>query len=222
MYIDKHYPFEMITLKYHLSEFDNFIDFQTMSIHYNQIYKGYLDNLNKYLEQLPSLQKLTLDELLFNENLIPQEYREKIINAASGVYNHQEYFNCITPNPNVLISTKLKQAILNKYNSINNFYLEFKKAALDLSGCGYVFLACEPNGNVLITTVKSNKTTVAKNLCPLITLDLFEHAYYLKYKNNKKEYIDNFLKYICFDYVNNAYDECLKAIANQEENKRTL
>lgn len=218
MYIDKHYPFEMITLKYPLSGFENFLDFQTLSIHYNQLYKGYLDNLNKYLEKLPNLQKLSLDEILFNENLIPKKYQEKVMNAASGVYNHQEYFNSITPNPTVMISSNLKKAIEKKYGSLNNFYQEFKKAALELPGCGFVYLACDKKGDVLITSVTGNKTTVPLNLCPLITLDMFEHAYYLKYKNNKKDYIDNFLKYICYDFVNKEYEECLKAIDAQKAN----
>lgn len=216
MYIDKYYPFEMITLKYPLTGFEDFLDFQTLSIHYNQIYKDYLDNLNKYLEQLPNLQQLTLDEILFNESLIPTEYREKVMNAANGTYNHQEYFNSITPNPNVMISPTLKKAIEKKYGSLNNFYQEFKKTALNLSGCGFVYLACDKKGDVLITSVTGNKTIVPMNLCPLITLDMFEHAYYLKYKNNKKEYVDNFLKYLCFDFINKEYEECLKAIQTQK------
>lgn len=218
MYIDKHYPFEMITLKYPLSGFEDFLDFQTLSIHYNQIYKGYIENLNKYLDKVPSLKELTLDEILFNETIIPVEYREKIINSASGVYNHQEYFNSITPNPIVLISSKLKNAIEKRYTSLNNFYKEFKSAALNLSGCGFVYLACNKKGDVFITSVKGNKTTVPMNLCPIITLDMFEHAYFLKYKNDKASYIDNFLKYICFDYANKNYEDCLKAIYEQNKN----
>ena len=82
MYIDKHYPFEMIPLKYPLTSFSDFLDFQTLSIHYNQIYKGYIDELNKNLQDLKNLQTLSLDEILFNENFIPTTKRTKTIHSC--------------------------------------------------------------------------------------------------------------------------------------------
>lgn len=212
MYIDKHYPFEMIPLKYPLTSFSDFLDFQTLSIHYNQIYKGYIDELNKNLQDLKNLQTLSLDEILFNENLIPTTKRTKTIYAASGAYNHQIIFESMTPNPIVQISPKLKMAIEKKYQSLNNFYQEFKKACLNLNGCGFVFLVCDKDGKVAIEQVLGNKTTVKANLCPIFGIDMFEHAYYLKYKNDKKTYVEQWLKYICFEYANNEYEECLKAI----------
>ncbi len=214
MYIDKHYPFEMVGLDYSLTSFEPFLDFKTLSIHYNQIYNGYIKTLNKYLKDFPDLQTLCLDEILFNETLIPLSVREKVINSASGVYNHQIVFKSITPNPIVQISKNLKEAIEAKYKTLNNFYNEFKSAAVGLSGCGYVFLVCDKNKNVFIESVKGNTTTVKKNLCPLLALDLFEHSYFLKYNANKEEYIKEWFKYINFDYVNNEYDECIRSINN--------
>ncbi len=212
MYIDKHYPFEMIPLNYTLTSFEDFLDFQTLSIHYNQIYKEYLEKLNAILSKEEQLQNLSLDEILFNEKIINSKIKDELITNASGVYNHQIIFQSITPNPIVMPSTKLKNAIEKKYHSMHEFYQKFKDACLTIGNCGFVFLVCDESGDVSIVKIKNGLTTVPLNLCPIIGIDMFEHSYYLKYRHNIKEYVDNWLKYICFDYANKEYDECLYAI----------
>lgn len=212
MYIDKHYPFEMIPLNYSLTSFEDFLDFQTLSIHYNQIYKEYLENLNQLLATEPTLQNLSLDEILFNEAILPTPKKDEIIKNASGVYNHQIIFQSMTPNPIVMVSTNLKNAIEKKYHSMHEFYQKFKDACMSIGNCGFVFLVCDQSGNISIVKKKGNTTTVPDNLCPILGIDLFEHAYYLKYRHNIKAYVENWMKYICFEYANQEYDACLKAI----------
>lgn len=212
MYIDKHYPFEMIPLNYSLTSFEDFLDFQTLSIHYNQIYKEYLENLNQLLATEPTLQNLSLDEILFNESILPTSKKGEIIKNASGVYNHQIIFQSMTPNPIVMVSTNLKNAIEKKYHSMHEFYQKFKDACMSIGNCGFVFLVCDQSGNISIVKKKGNTTTVPDNLCPILGIDLFEHAYYLKYRHNIKAYVENWMKYICFEYANQEYDACLKAI----------
>ncbi len=215
MFIDKHYPFEMIPLSYSLSGFSDFLDFQTLSIHYNQIYQAYVEKLNQLLKDNPSLQNLSLDEILFNEALMPKKIKDDLIEVGGGVYNHQIIFNSVTPNPHVSISPLLKKAIEKEYQSLNNFYQAFKQACLNHHECGFVFLVCDQNGDVKIRKTNGNLTTVKDNLYPLLGIDLFEHAYFLKYKHQKKAYVDNFLKYICFEFANQEYEACLKAIKKQ-------
>ena len=158
------------------------------------------------------MQKLTLDEILFNEKILSPFRKNDIIKYAGGVYNHQIVFRSITPNPIVSICPELKKAIENKYKTMRDFYLEFKKACLAMTTCGYVFLVCDEKCQVSIKTVYGNDTTVPNNLCPILGIDMFEHAYYLKYKHNVKEYVENWFKYICFEYANNQYKECLKIV----------
>ena len=130
MSLTNHYPFATIPLNYNLTSFEDFLDFQTLSIHYNQIYKEFVDDLNFILSTEISLQKLTLDEILFNEKILSPFRRNDIIKYAGGVYNHQIVFRSITPNPIVSICPELKKAIENKYKTMRDFYLEFKKANL--------------------------------------------------------------------------------------------
>ena len=132
MYIDKHYPFEMVKLDYSLTSFEPFLDFKTMSIHYNQIYKNYVEKLNNALNGLDTLHSLCLDELLFNDMLIPISKRELVVNNASGAYNHQIIFQSITPNPVVKISNFLKTAIEKKYKCLNNFFVEVASSVSSL------------------------------------------------------------------------------------------
>lgn len=217
MYLDQHYPFEMVPLNYPLTGFDDFLDFQTMSIHYNQIYKEYIDDLNHLLENEKNLQNLTLDEILFNPTYLPASKRENIIHAANGVYNHQVIFQSMNPNPVMMVSVELKNAIEKKYHSMREFYQEFKKACLSLGSCGFVFLVCDEHGDVHIEKILGSATTVPLNLCPILGIDLYEHAYYLNYKHNIKAYVEQWMKYICFDYANQEYDFCLKAIQSEKE-----
>lgn len=217
MYIDKHYPFEMMPLKYNLSNFDDYLDFTTLSIHYNHIYKDAVDRLNNLLKDSPNLQALSIDEILFNQSYVPSSKRAKIERAAGSVYNHQIIFNSVTPNPITLPSNKLKLAIEKKYKSIPNFLHEFKQTALDLYGSGFVFLVCNNKGDVFIYPTNNHATTVPFDFYPIIGIDMWEHAYYLKYKNRKADYLDAWAKYIDWDYANNEYCDCLKAIEDAKK-----
>ena len=118
MSLTNHYPFATIPLNYNLTSFEDFLDFQTLSIHYNQIYKEFVDDLNFILSTEISLQKLTLDEILFNEKILSPFRKNDIIKYAGGVYNHQIVFRSITPNPIVSICPELKKAIENKYKTM--------------------------------------------------------------------------------------------------------
>lgn len=218
MNIDKHYPFEVVPLNYSLTCFDDFLDFQSLSIHYNQIYTNYVNKLNNLIKNYPTLTTISLDEILFNPSLIPLSIREDVINNASGAYNHQIIFSSSTPNNKVMPSKELNQALISSFGSIDNFYKVFKEKALNLNSPGFVFLVCDETGNLKIEKVKCNTTTVIYNLCPILGLDMYEHAYFLKYKTNKEEYIDKFLKYINFDFVNSEYKQCLDAINIKKQN----
>lgn len=218
MNIDKHYPFSLIKLDYNLSGFSNFLDFQTMSIHYNQIYKEYVDNLNELIKDEPVLQNLTIEEILFNKEIIPLDKRNDVLKNAGGVYNHEIIFQSITPNPLVIISPQLRYAIEKKFQTTKNFFDEFVKLCLKTT-CGYVFLVCDQNGDVSLKSIQGTNTTVPDNLCPLFGIDLFEHAYYLNYFHNVKDYVDNFLKYINFDFVNTRFFECISSIIDFTKKK---
>ena len=214
MYIDKHYPFEMMPLKYKLTDFDDYLDFNTLSIHYNHIYKNAIDDLNNLLKDMPALQDISLDEILFNQSFTPISKRTKIERLAGSVYNHQIIFNSVTPTPSNLVNGKLKEAIEKKYKSVDNFKKEFKTIANDLYGAGFVFLVCNNKGDVFIYPTSNNSTTVPFDFYPIIGIDMWEHAYFLKYRCLKDTYITSWLNHINWNYASTEYSDCLKAISD--------
>lgn len=209
IYINSHYPFEKINLDYSLRDLSLLISEDTLINHYNNYYLKYLNNLNNKLSTLTNLQNLSLDELLFNPNLIPNEAVKDILYNAGGVYNHQIYFESLSPNSN-LKENSIKQKLESTYGSIENFNETFIKTANNFKSCGYIFLVCNEHNELSLLPINSQDTTVPFNLCPLMCIDLFEHAYIFDYNNRREDYIKNFIKFINWDKVNEKYVECLK------------
>lgn len=211
MYKDDHYPFQMIKLPYEFSDLIPFLSFENLKNHYLLYYQGYLNRLNNILANYPDYQNLTLDELLFNSNLFPKEIANKINFNAGGVHNHQLFFESICKSSKLKNGT-LKDAIIKSFGSIPTFYEQFKEKANSLVGSGYLFLVCDSHGELSLFVTANQDTPVPFNLCPILAIDLWEHAYYLDYLNNRESYVENFLSHINYDYVENQYLECLKYI----------
>ncbi len=211
MYKNDHYPFQMIKLPYEFFELSPFLSSENLKNHYLLYYQGYLNRLNNLLATNKDYQNLTLDELLFNSNLFPKEIAEEINYNAGGVHNHQLFFESMT-SKSKLKNGPLKEAIIKNFGSVEDFNLQFKKKAKELIGSGYLFLVCDEHGELSLFPCKNQDTPVPFNLCPILAIDLWEHAYYLDYLNNKDSYVENFLSYINFDYVESQFVECLKYI----------
>lgn len=211
MYKNDHYPFQMIKLPYEFSELTPFLSFENIKNHYLLYYQGYLNRLNSLLAGNKDYQNLTLDELLFNSNLFPKDIAKEINFNAGGVHNHQLFFESMSPKSK-LKNGPLKDALIKNFGSIDAFYEQFKTKAKQIIGSGYLFLVCDEHGELSLFPCINQDTPVPFNLCPILAIDLWEHAYYLDYLNNKEAYIDNFLSYIDFDYVEKQLTECLKFI----------
>lgn len=211
MYKNDHYPFQMIKLPYEFSDLTPFLSFENIKNHYLLYYQGYLNRLNGILSENKDYQNLTLDELLFNSNLFPKEIAKEINFNAGGVHNHQLFFESLSPKSK-LNDGVLKDAIIKSFGSIENFKEQFKDRAKKIIGSGYLFLVCDEHGELSLFASINQDTPVPFNLCPILAIDLWEHAYYLDYLNNKDTYVDNFLSYINYDYVENQLIECLKYI----------
>ena len=183
---------------------------KTLFNHYNDYYLKYLNNLNNELSNLTNLQNLSLDELLFNQNILPDDSVKDIVFNAGGVYNHQIYFESMGKEKQELQNSTLKQKLIETYGSINNFLNHFKQTSKKFKGSGYIFLVCNEHNELSLFPVNNQDTTVPFNLCPLMCIDLWEHAYIYDYGNNKDSYIDNFCNIINWNIINKKYEECLK------------
>ena len=199
--------YKKIDLKY--SSLEPYIDDKTLDIHYNKHYQKYLNTLNNLLNSVNYDYKYNLKDLIKNINMFDEKIRGEILYNAGGVLNHEIYFSIMNPEGNKEPIGKLKEDIINKYGSFNNFVTEFINIANKLKGSGFTFLVLN-NGKLDIINLSNQETPYLYDMIPIIDLDMWEHSYYLKYQNNKEQYIKNFFSIIDFNIIEELYEEEIK------------
>lgn len=204
--MNESYPFSLKPLKYEYDALEPYIDEKTVRIHHDKHLKKYVDELNNIIEDYPVYYKVTLFNMLRNLKMFPEEIRTKVKNNAGGVFNHNMYFDVIGKNVQNSPTGKVREEIIKKYGSIDRFYEEFKKAAMQVFGSGYAFLVINKQNELEIITTKDQNTPLELDLYPILLIDVWEHAYYLKYQNLRNEYVDNFMKIINWNKVEDYYN----------------
>lgn len=197
-------------LPYSYSALKPYIDKKTMHYHHDRHHQKYVDNLNEAVKNYPELQGKPLDQLLSNLTLIPESIRQTIINNAGGHYNHSFYWRVMGPDSKVLSSGKLYDAIVKQFGSFDKFKEEFIGASKKVFGSGWTWLSVDSNKKLVISTSANQDNPLKDNLKPILCLDEWEHAYYLKYKNKRDKYIENWWKVVNWDYVSQLYDNITK------------
>ncbi len=197
--------YKLNELPYSYEALEPYIDTHTLGLHHNKHQKNYLNNLNKILKRNNYSYNYSIEELVHHINEFPLNEREDILFNLGGVLNHNIYFNSMKA-IKILPSGDLEEAINKKYGSYEKFLENFKNAALLIKGSGYTFLVADKNKDLKILNVPNQETPYMFDYIPLIGLDMWEHAYYINYKNNKSEYIDNFFEIINFDNANKLYN----------------
>lgn len=192
---NQYYPFINLPLPYDYAALEPFIDEKTMHLHHDRHLQTYIDNLNSALKACPSLQKISLIDLLKNLSALPSEHENKIRNNAGGVFNHRFYFELLTKPSTLKPEGMLALAINQYFESFDNFKMLFKNAALSVFGSGYAWLVVNNNKLCIITTANQN-TPLELGMIPILTIDVWEHAYYLKNYNLRANYIDNWFQIV--------------------------
>ena len=187
----EHYPFTLPPLPYAYNALEPYIDTETMYYHHDKHFAAYVDNLNKALIPYPMLQQLTLEQLLSPLTPLPAEAQDAILHNAGGVYNHTLYFAELMPkSPSEhQPSRTLEEAITLTFGSPERFKATFNAAALEVFGSGWVSLVLTQEGGLEI--IQLHNQEVALPARTLITIDVWEHAYYLKYKNARADYVNS-------------------------------
>lgn len=207
------YPFFLPPLNYAYDALEPFIDAKTMRIHHNKHHQKYIDELNLVLTRYPELaNNYTLGQMLTFADRLPSDVQRAIINNGGGHYNHSFFWDNLTPpspdKENEPVG-ELAIAIENGFGSFNNFKAAFKAAALSVFGSGYAWLVKIPSGRLQIITTQNQITTLPLRAIPLVGIDVWEHAYYLKHQNERDAYIDNWFNVINWDYANDIYKASL-------------
>lgn len=192
-------------LPYSYDALEPYIDTETMTIHHQKHHAAYIEKLNAALNKHPELKEKSLPELLSNINALPEDVRETIRNNGGGHYNHTFFWVIMGKGKSGEPKGKLKDAITKSFGSFDNFKKEFKDAALNRFGSGWAWLVKDKSNNLKIISTPNQDTPIMQGMTPIIGLDVWEHAYYLKYKNERSSYIDNWWNVVDWDAVEKAY-----------------
>lgn len=196
-------------LKYSYNALEPYISSTTLETHYNSHYLKYLNKLNELLVKNNFKFQYPVSSLFKNIDIFPIKDRDDILFNAGGVVNHELYFDSMIPNNNIVVPEPLNTVLINKFGSINSFIKQFVDLASLLPGSGYTFLVVKSSGELYLLNLANQDSPYSLGMIPILGIDVWEHAYYLDYKNNRKSYIDNFLKLINFNEVNKKYQQIL-------------
>jgi superoxide dismutase, Fe-Mn family len=196
--------FELPKLAYAYDALEPFIDAQTMTIHHSKHHQAYITNLNGALEKHPELAGKSLEELLSDLNAIPEDIRGVVRNHGGGTYNHNLFWEIMAPNAGGAPTGELAKAIDAAFGSFDGFKAEFEKASMGRFGSGWGWLVKKDSGMAIVTTANQD-TPLADGLFPLMGVDVWEHAYYLKYQNRRNEYLANWWNVVSWDAIAARY-----------------
>lgn len=199
------YPFSLPQLPFAPNACEPYLDAETMSIHHDKHHQAYVDNLNKALEKHPELQKYTIEELLTNLAAVPADIRETVRNHGGGHLNHTLYWNLITPGGPTTPTADVANAINTSFGSFGAFQEAFEKSALGHMGSGWTWLCLNPDKKLIIVSTLNHDNPITQGLFPILVVDIWEHAYYLKYRNKRGDFVKNWWNVINWDYVEKLY-----------------
>lgn len=199
--------YNKIPLPYSYDALEPYIDAETVEIHYTKHLQAYVDKLNKALEGYDKFTKgKTLEEILSSPNKIPATIREDVINNGGGVANHNLYFSILSKNPKKRPEGKLLNEINRTFGDIEWLIEEVSNVCMSQFGSGYGWLAKDRRGKLCIIRTANQDSPLSIGLTPLLTIDIWEHAYYLKYKNLRADYVKNIWNVIDWTKVEELYN----------------
>jgi Fe-Mn family superoxide dismutase len=191
-------------LAYSYEALEPVISEEIMRLHHAKHHQTYVDKLNAALQQQPDLQQATLVELLSNIGSLPDSVRQAVRNHGGGHYNHSLFWQCMAPNTGGEPGGALGEAITAKWGSLEAFTEEFNSKALGLFGSGWVWLTRD----LEILAMPNQDTPMMEGKGePLMGLDIWEHAYYLDYKNKRDEYIANWWQVVNWEFVEERFKQ---------------
>ena len=177
-------------LAYSYDSLEPFVDAKTMEIHYSKHHQAYLDKLNSALSTHSEMESRSIEELIQNLDSVPDDIRMAVRNAGGGFLNHNLFWSNIGPNSGR--SEKIDKLLIENFGSVEKFVQEFSDSALNLFGSGWTWLVMDQSGRLkILNTPNQDNPISTSDVKILLALDLWEHAYYLKYQNRRPEFIEN-------------------------------
>jgi len=195
--------FSVPALNYSYDALEDYISADIMQLHHDKHHQGYVDKLNAAIEKYPELQGEAVEDLLVKLDTLPDDIRTTVRNNGGGHYNHCLFWLWMSPQGGGQPSGPLLDAILQRYETFDNFVEEFTTKAVGLFGSGWVWL--QPNMDI-VTTPNQDSLLSKGEAAPLLGLDVWEHAYYLDYKNKRPDYIAAWWNVVNWPVVEQRFD----------------
>jgi superoxide dismutase, Fe-Mn family len=196
--------FELPSLPYAFDALEPHIDARTMEIHHGKHHATYVSNLNKALEGHADLQNKSLEDLVSSPDSLPEDIRTAVRNNGGGHYNHSLFWQMLSPNGGGEPTGELAQAITSAFGSFSAFKEAFEKAGMGRFGSGWAWLGLK-NGELTILSLPNQDAPLMEGLTPILGVDVWEHAYYLKYQNRRADYLSSVWNVINWQEVDRLY-----------------
>lgn len=192
-------------LQFNFDALEPYIDTETMRIHHDKHHQTYVDKLNAALDKHPELHSKTLISLLENLDSVPEDIRTAVRNHGGGHFNHSFFWQILKINNNEEPGEELMKAITRDFISFDNFKKQFTEIASTQFGSGWTWLSLNGEGKLEIQSTTLQDTPIMNGGKPILGLDIWEHAYYLKYQNRRAEYVEAFWNIINWEEVNSNF-----------------
>lgn len=196
---------ELPKLPYEYSALEPYVDAQTMEIHHSKHHQAYVNNLNAALEKYPELQEKSVRELIENLDAVPEDIRTAVRNNGGGHLNHSMFWSMMTKAEGQKPEGELLSAINEKFGDLEGFKSAFSKAAATRFGSGWAWLVLK-DGKLDVMSTANQDNPISEGVEPILGLDVWEHAYYLKYQNRRPEYIENWFNVVNWEQVAKFYE----------------
>lgn len=203
--------FEQVKLRYDFNALEPHIDEKTMQIHYGKHHAAYTNNLNAAIEKLPALKGKTIEEILINLNSIDDAALQTTVrNNGGGFYNHNLFFDILSPQGGVTPTGKLEAQIKQDFGSFDDLVQKLTTAATSVFGSGWAWLSKDKDGKLQVSSTPNQDNplmTHGGQLTPILGIDVWEHAYYLKYQNVRPDYVKALFNVLDWEKVAQLYEK---------------
>jgi superoxide dismutase, Fe-Mn family len=192
-------------LPYAFNALEPHIDAKTMEIHHDKHHQAYVDNLNKALAGHPELMKKDPITLLSEIDDVPADIRQAVINNGGGHVNHSLFWQMMAPKAGGAPTGDVAKAIVKSFGSVDAFKTQFADAGMKRFGSGWAWLIAAPDGSLSIVSSANQDSPYMEGKTPILGLDVWEHAYYLKHQNKRADYVTAWWNVVNWDFVNELY-----------------
>jgi Fe-Mn family superoxide dismutase len=201
-------PYTLPKLPYAYDALEKAIDAKTMEIHYSKHHQAYVDNLNKAIEGAPEMKGKPIEEVLRNIDKVPEKVRQAVINNGGGHANHTLFWEIMGPTGGEP-KGKLADAIKSTFSSFDKFRDELSQAAATRFGSGWAWLVVD-KGKLQVYSTANQDSPLMKGHTPILGLDVWEHAYYLRYQNRRPDYVKAWWMVVNWDNVGMRFEKAMK------------